>query len=67
MVVITAVPTDDLLASLLNMKRAGRRVVLLHVGGREPVPVPDGLTVFHVRDDVMWHELEQLPLEENAV
>ena len=60
MVVITAVPTDALLSSLIKIKRAGRRVVLVLVGGAEPSITKDGLTMYHIRDDVIWRELEMI-------
>ncbi len=63
MVVISAMPTDTLLSTLLRMKRAGRRVVLILVGGSEPLISKDGLTVYHIRDDVLWHDLDTLHLK----
>ncbi len=60
LVVISAMPTDTLLSTLLEMKRAGRRVALISVGGPEPLTGSDGLTTYHIRDDVMWRELETL-------
>ncbi len=62
MLVITAAPTDALLSTLVKMRRAGRRVVLVLVGGPEPSVSTDGLTVYHIRDDVMWRDLEQVSL-----
>ncbi len=60
MVVISAIPTDALLSSLVKMKRAGRRVVLIEVGGSGPLVSNDGLTVYRVRDEVMWSEMKTL-------
>jgi len=60
MVVISAIPNDDLLASLYNLRRAGRRVVLVIVGDTAPAVRTDGLTVYHVRDDVIWRDLESV-------
>ncbi len=64
LVVISAMPTDALLSTLLKMKRAGRRVALVLVGGPEPLISKDGLTVHHIRDDILWHDLETLHIEE---
>lgn len=61
-VVISAMPTDTLLSTLVNMKRAGRSVTLIVVGGSEPSISKDGLTVYHIRDDVAWRELEMLSM-----
>ena len=60
MVVISAIPNDDLIAALYNLRRAGRRVVLVLVGEAEPAVRTDSLTVYHVRDDVIWRDLESL-------
>ncbi|MBI4304411.1 MAG: DUF58 domain-containing protein [Chloroflexi bacterium] len=62
LVVITAAPTDDLLATMSNMKRAGRRVALITIGGPETAPSNNGLAVYHVRDDVPWRQLETLSI-----
>lgn len=61
---ITAVPTEALLATLANMKRAGRRVALITVGHPEPLISRDGLPVYHVKDDVLPHDLKTLRIEE---
>ena len=62
LVVISAVPTDALIATLARMRRAGRRVALILIGGSEAPPSQDGLTVYHVRDDVPWRDIEALHL-----
>jgi len=61
--VISAAPSDTLFATLLRMKRAGRRVVLIAVGGPEPPMRRDGLTVYHIPDEVAWRDLETLGME----
>lgn len=63
LVVISAMPTDTLYSTLLKMKRAGRTVALILVGGSEPAISQDGLTVYHIRDDVVWSDLETLSIE----
>lgn len=62
LVLITAVPTETLLATLLRMKRAGRRVALVIVGGSE-MPNLGGLPVYRISDDVPWREVETLSLQ----
>jgi uncharacterized protein (DUF58 family) len=62
MVVITAVPIESLLAALFRMKRVGRKVVLITIGGHEPIS-SNGLTTYHVPDDVSWDKIETLSLE----
>ena len=60
-VVISAMVTDALLASLLQIKRGGRRAALIAVGGSSGAAAsPDGLTIYHVPDSVIWTELETL-------
>ncbi len=61
-VVVSAAPTDDLISTMLSMKRAGRQVVLIRVGGKEPSITDYGLTVYHIPDDVMWRDLESISL-----
>lgn len=65
LVVISAIPIDALLSALVKIKKAGRRVVLIVVGGSEPAISTDGLTVYHIRDDVLWRDLETLRIEES--
>ena len=62
LVVITAVPTDALLSTLVRMKRAGRSVALIQVGGTGLSMRKNGLNVYHIPDSVMWHDLETLPI-----
>jgi len=58
LVVISAIPTEALLSSLVRMKRAGRSVALIQVGGSELSIRKDGLTVYHIPDDVIWRDLK---------
>ncbi|MFC1864636.1 DUF58 domain-containing protein [Chloroflexota bacterium] len=64
LVLISAMPTDNIFSTLLKLKKAGRKVVLILVGGSVPSKSKDGLTVYHIRDDVMRHEPEMLYMEE---
>ena len=53
--VVTAVPTEALLAELVRLRRAGRRVVLLLVGhGDAPAPHPAGVPVYPLRDAALY-------------
>ncbi len=63
LVAITAVPTDALLSALVNMKRAGRRVALVSVGGPELSIQKNGLPTYHIPDDVPWRDLESLTIK----
>lgn len=60
LVVISAAPTDALFSTLIKMKRAGRRVALILVGGPEPPLNKHGLGLHHIRDDIIWSDLEKL-------
>ncbi len=61
-VVITAQPTEALLATLVRMRRAGRSVALVIIGGPENRMSGNGLTTYHVADDVPWRDLESISL-----
>jgi uncharacterized protein (DUF58 family) len=60
LVVISAMPTDELMATLFNMKRVGRKVALVKVGDAGPPINTDGLAVYYVREDIAWRELESV-------
>ena len=63
LVAITAVPTDTLLSTLVKMKRAGRRVALISVGGAEITMRNNGIPVYHIADDIPWRDLESLSVK----
>jgi uncharacterized protein (DUF58 family) len=50
LVVVTAVVTDEILASLNRLRTAGRRVVLVSLTAEPPAP-PPGLLTFHVPNE----------------
>jgi hypothetical protein len=43
------------------MKRVGRKVVLITVGGTESIS-SNGLTTYHVNDDIGWEKMETMSL-----
>lgn len=61
-VVISAQPTDALFFALSRVKRSGRKVALIRVGNSESPISSDGLTVYNVREDIMWRDLETLSI-----
>jgi len=61
--VVTAAPSEALLATLLRMKRTGRSVVLVQVGGTEALSGRDGLPGFRVPDDIPWPDMDELVLQ----
>ncbi len=63
LVVISAAPTDELINTLLALKRAGRQVTLLVVGGQKLPTSLNGLNVYRVPDNVSWQQLEKLKIQ----
>jgi len=67
LLVISAQPADDLLATLLDLKRVGRSVALIKVGGtpKEELELKTGsLAVYHINDKVAWELVQQIGLTE---
>jgi uncharacterized protein (DUF58 family) len=64
LVVISAQATDELLATLMDMKRMGRSVALIKVGGEVPEVSTRSLSVYHISDDVAWDVIEQVGIKE---
>ncbi|MBI2918365.1 MAG: DUF58 domain-containing protein [Chloroflexi bacterium] len=60
--VVTSVPTENLLAALIRLRRAGRRVALIVVGGDGTPAGLDGLPVYRVSDQVYRRELASVRL-----
>jgi hypothetical protein len=65
-VVITAAPTDELFTTLFNMRRVGRKIALVQVGGSYTDVSKGGLQVYHIPDSVAWRELEKLDIKVNT-
>lgn len=63
-VVISAQPSDDLLGALLDLKRVGRSVALVKVGGTVPEVGEGTLPVYHIPDKVAWDVVQQIGLKE---
>lgn len=64
LVVISAQPADGLLATLLDLKRVGRSVALVKVGGKAPEVGTGNLPVYHINDDIAWELIKEIGLEE---
>ena len=62
LLVVSATPTDSLLSVLSQMKRVGRKVALILVGGSDSAVSTDGLMVYHVRNDIIWRDMEKLSI-----
>lgn len=52
LVLITAAPTPEVIATLRNFQRAGRRVGLVLIGNRTAGLKMEGITLYHVSEDV---------------
>jgi uncharacterized protein (DUF58 family) len=67
LLVVAAEPSEDLLATLLDLKRVGRSVALVKVGG-QPQERPElsagGLKVYYISDDVAWDAVREIGLKE---
>jgi len=61
--VITAVPSEALLATMLRLKRAGRSIALVKIGGTQTLSSRDGLRTYYVPDDVSWRDLDTITLQ----
>ena len=66
LVAVSATPTHALLSALFQMSRGGRKVALIIVGNSEFTMNSDGLTVYQVRSDIMWRDLETLSINERG-
>jgi len=64
LLVISAAPSADLYASLLKMKRAGRKISVVRVGGEKPPRTSGSITEYYVPDNVPWQEIETVELHE---
>ncbi len=63
LVVIAAQPQDELLATLLDLKRVGRSVALVKVGGEAPEVSEGSLPIYHINDDVAWDLVKEIELK----
>jgi len=61
-VLITAVPTANLIASLKKYHKAGRRVALIVIGSAAPVVKGEGIMVYRVSPEVYRRKMEALRL-----
>jgi uncharacterized protein (DUF58 family) len=62
--VISAQPDDELLATLLDLRRVGRSVALVKVGGEAPEINNRNLSVYHINDKVAWDVVKRIGLTE---
>jgi uncharacterized protein (DUF58 family) len=61
---ITARPAAELTEALLDLKRAGRRVALVKVGGEPPEEASAVMPAYHVSDEVAWDLVAEIGLNE---
>ena len=62
-VVISAAPDDTLLSTIIQLKKAGRSVVLISIGESVPPMEQSGITVYNIDDEMILNELETLKIE----
>ena len=60
---ISAQPDETIVNTLMDMKRLGRSVGLVQVGGEMP-PAQRGLPVYHITDEAAWNVVEKIGLKE---
>lgn len=60
LVVVTAVPTEALLGTLLGFRRAGRPVALVVVGGEKPTSDLGGMPLYHIPAETPWETVESI-------
>ena len=65
-VVISAVPTADLTASLKHLQRVGRKVALVLIGASAPASGLAGISIYRVSEEVYRRQAESLRLEESG-
>jgi uncharacterized protein (DUF58 family) len=65
--VITAVPTEGLLAVLKRFQQAGRKVALVQIGGGSSSIKSGGLLTYHVSEDLYRKKLESLSLRQDSL
>jgi uncharacterized protein (DUF58 family) len=63
-VMVTAVPTNNLIMALKRYQRAGRRVALVIIGSEAQSAGGDGLLIYHVSEEIYRRQAEKLRLEE---
>ena len=63
LVVITAVPDENLLSSIHRYRKAGRRVALVAIGGDELPRDGTGMPTYQVSDDIPWRDLDSIRLQ----
>jgi uncharacterized protein (DUF58 family) len=64
---ISAQPGNDLMATLLDLKRVGRSTALIKVGGEPPEVTSDNLPVYHVPDEMPWEVIEKISITDKQV
>jgi uncharacterized protein (DUF58 family) len=65
-VLITAVPVAELIASLKYLQRLGRRVALIQIGSQAHSVKSDALLTYHVSEEVYRKKLEVLTLKQDG-
>jgi len=65
-VVISAQPDENLMATLLDLKRVGRSVTLIAVGSEVEEINDTHFPVYHVSDAVAWELINEITLKETS-
>jgi len=68
LLVIAAEPSEELLTMLLDLKRVGRSVALVKVGGKsgeKPELGAGDLKVYYISDEDAWNVVKEIGLKQN--
>jgi uncharacterized protein (DUF58 family) len=64
LVVITAQTNEETIATLLDLKRVGRSVALVKIGGKALKTDTGTLPVYQIQDDIAWDVLKEINMVE---
>ena len=63
LLVVSAQPGENLIATLLDLKRIGRSTALIKVGGEPLETAGNNLAVYHVPDEMPWEVVENISIK----
>ncbi len=64
LVVITAQANEETIATLLDLKRVGRSVALIKIGGKDLKTDTGTLPLYEIKDDIAWDVLNEINMVE---
>lgn len=64
--VIAAEPSAELISTLRDLRRPGRTVALIKLGGEPETSGDTALPVYHIRDNIAWEVIDSIRIREQA-